>query len=151
MAKLVAVFGRILLALIFIASGLDKFRNFDKDSGGPMAGVMAPKLEHFMDIVSKRTNIEIPLHKEHYPYLILSAAFLELVGGALFILDSPVGSVFLMAFLIGATPVMHNFWDIHDSSQIGEMIHFMKNLSILGGLLAYTATRRGVAGKYKED
>ncbi|CAD7705331.1 unnamed protein product [Ostreobium quekettii] len=153
MAKFVSFFGRLLLALIFITSGLDKFSNFDAETGGPSGKYMAPKMDAFREAFAERTGIQFPLQKEQYPYIILASAFLEVVGSVLFVADSSVGALMLMVFLIGATPVMHNFWDVQDSTQISEMINFMKNLSIFGGLLAYTAARREAeaVAKYKED
>lgn len=150
MAKSLALFGRITLAMIFIASGMDKLQSFDLKSGGPVVAFMAPKLERFFDGLGDLTNIRISLQQEAYPYLILAAASLELVGGILFIADSTLGALLLMVFLLTVTPVMHNFWDADNQSQVGEMIHFMKNLSIFGGLVAYTAIRQE-RSKFKTD
>jgi uncharacterized membrane protein YphA (DoxX/SURF4 family) len=41
-------------------------------------------------------------------------------------------------FLVGITPVMHDFWTIDDEQQKeNQMIHFLKNVALLGGALAF--------------
>ncbi|MFC4449289.1 DoxX family protein [Halorussus aquaticus] len=41
-------------------------------------------------------------------------------------------------FFVGITPVMHDFWTIDDEEQKQQqMIHFLKNLALLGGALAF--------------
>jgi putative oxidoreductase len=45
-------------------------------------------------------------------------------------------AAFLMViFLIPVTLIFHDFWRYQGSAQMQQMIHFMKNLAILGGLL----------------
>jgi len=67
-----------------------------------------------------------------------------------------------MLFLVGVTPIMHNFWDskcCSEGDQVPEMVNFLKvshvlelisefaaqNLSIFGGLFAYVFK----VGKYR--
>ncbi len=48
-----------------------------------------------------------------------------------------LGTLALMTFLAGVSPVMHDFWSADEPSQKQEqMIHFMKNMAMLGGALA---------------
>lgn len=48
-----------------------------------------------------------------------------------------LGAMAVMAFLGGVSPLMHDFWSVDDPSQRQEqMIHFMKNIALLGGALA---------------
>ena len=59
--------------------------------------------------------------------MLLAAVALELLGGALFILDFSIGAVFLMLFLVGVTPVIHDFWNVKDAStQQLEAAQFFK-------------------------
>ncbi len=46
-----------------------------------------------------------------------------------------VGAVLLIIFLIPATLIFHNFWAFEGMERQMQMIMFMKNLAILGGLL----------------
>ena len=50
------------------------------------------------------------------------------------------GAGAIAGFLAAVSPMMHNFWQVDDEGQrSNEMIHFMKNLALIGGaiLLAF--------------
>jgi putative oxidoreductase len=64
---------------------------------------------------------------------------LLLAGGSSILLGikPKLGTLAVMTFLAGVSPLMHDFWSADDSNQKQEqMIHFMKNLALLGGALA---------------
>ncbi|ELY51136.1 DoxX family membrane protein [Natronolimnohabitans innermongolicus] len=43
----------------------------------------------------------------------------------------------IASFLIGVTPVMHDFWNVDDPEERqNELIHFLKNTALLGAALA---------------
>jgi putative oxidoreductase len=70
---------------------------------------------------------------------VIGSGLLLIVGGAAVLLGiwTRIGIACLAIFLIGVTPVMHNFWTIADPMQrMGEMGNFMKNVALLGGALA---------------
>jgi putative oxidoreductase len=47
------------------------------------------------------------------------------------------GTLAIMTFLAGVSPVMHDFWTVDDPNEKqNQMINFMKNLAMLGGALA---------------
>lgn len=50
----------------------------------------------------------------------LVAGALEAVGSLLFISNSKLGSVLLLAFLIPTTVIMHNFWEA-PNEQVGKV------------------------------
>jgi uncharacterized membrane protein YphA (DoxX/SURF4 family) len=53
-----------------------------------------------------------------------------------------IGAVLLMIFLLGVSFGIHNFWTIQDQqAKIGEMTNFLKNMAILGLLLAVVCRR----------
>ena len=62
-----------------------------------------------------------------------------LAGGTSILLGvkPKLGAAAIAGFLIGVSPVMHNFWSMEDPAQrMNEMINFSKNLALLGGALA---------------
>lgn len=76
--------------------------------------------------------------------VMLSGALI-LFGGlsVIFGLWPHVGAACIALFLIGVTPIMHNFWDIPDPAQrMMEMGNFMKNLALLGGALMMASVPR---------
>jgi putative oxidoreductase len=62
-----------------------------------------------------------------------------LIGGTSILLGvkPKLGAAAIAGFLLGVSPVMHNFWNIEDPAQrMNDMINFSKNLALLGGALA---------------
>lgn len=110
--------GRILLVLIFLKSGAGKIENF-----GGTAQYMA---SHG---IAPYTN-----------FFLVGAIFFELAGSITLILGyyARFGAMLLLIFLIPTTLIFHtNFGD-----QI-QMIMFMKNVSMFGGLLVLLAVGAG--------
>lgn len=62
-----------------------------------------------------------------------------IIGGASVIagVKPKLGAAAIVAFLASVSPVMHDFWSREDSNQrITEMVHFSKNMALLGAALA---------------
>jgi uncharacterized membrane protein YphA (DoxX/SURF4 family) len=78
-----------------------------------------------------------PSPQSFYPQLVLLAGVTEVLGSILVLLGVEAGATLLILFLIPTSVIMHNFWDMPPASQQfqAELIHFQKNLAILGGLL----------------
>jgi len=113
--------GRILLALIFVISGYNKLVGFDGTVGY---------------IASKG----LPL-----PQLAAAAAIaIELVGGVLLVIgwQTRWAATAIFLFLIPTTLIFHPFWAVAAGKQM-EMIQFMKNLCIMGGMLYVMAFGAG--------
>lgn len=52
-----------------------------------------------------------------------------------------VGASLIAGFLLGVSPIMHAFWEQEDEQQkMNEMIHFSKNMAMLGGAMLTAAT-----------
>ncbi len=114
--------GRGLLSLIFLLSGFGKIADW---SG--TAAYMASK------------------HMPAVPFFLLGAILLE-VGGGLALLagfKARWAALALIFFLIPATLIFHNFWAYEGMEQKMQMINFLKNLAIMGGLLTVAAHGAG--------
>jgi putative oxidoreductase len=101
--------GRILLVLIFLQSGIGKIMNFQGT------------VEYMAKFGMPYTN-----------FFLIGAIFLELVGSITVITGyyARLGAFLLVIFLIPTTLIFHtNFSDPN------QQIHFMKNVSMFGGLL----------------
>jgi uncharacterized membrane protein YphA (DoxX/SURF4 family) len=101
--------GRILLALIFLKSGIGKIENF-QGTAQYMASYGMPYTNFFL----------------------VGAIFFELVGSMTIILGlfARFGTVLLLIFLIPTTLIFHNIF-----VDPKMMIQFMKNVSMFGGFL----------------
>jgi uncharacterized membrane protein YphA (DoxX/SURF4 family) len=73
------------------------------------------------------------------------AALFEIVGGLMVFLGIKVraGSVLLMLFLIPTTWVFHRFWQLTGAEQDLQLVMFLKNLAIFGGLLTLCVFGKG--------
>lgn len=117
-----APIGRILLALIFIMSAVGK-------------------LQQWQGTIQMMADRGLPA-----PDVLLSIAVgLELVGGALVVLGlyARWGAAALLLFLVPVSVIMHNFWALPADQARPEMINFMKNVSIAGGLVFLWAMGAG--------
>ena len=113
--------GRILLALIFVISGFSKLTGFEGTVGY---------------IASKG----VPL-----PQLVAAGAIaVELIGGILLAIGWKTrwAATAIFLFLIPTTLIFHAFWAAAANQQL-ETIQFMKNLSIMGGMLYVMAFGAG--------
>lgn len=106
--------GRALLAGLFLWSGVGKVFNFE-GTAGYMASVGMPLVTLFL----------------------VGAIILEVGGGLALLLGwrSRLAALALIVFTIPATLIFHNFWAVTGDGHMVQVIMFMKNLSIVGGLL----------------
>lgn len=118
----VALVGRVLLGGIFLLSAFQKVGDWPAAVG---------------QLAFKGIN--------NIPLLLSVATVLEL-GGSLSVLSgfkTRAGAIALIFFLIPVTLTMHNFWVYAGAERQMQMAHFMKNLSILGGLFLLVALGPG--------
>lgn len=113
--KLAPVFGRALLAMIFLLAGLLKIEFWD---------VNAAMLEGH------------GLPARHF--LLAIALLVELLcGGAVFIgFRTRLAALVLFLYTLTVNYVLHNFWVYQDAARsAAELQLFVKNMAIAGGLL----------------
>lgn len=70
--------------------------------------------------------------------LVPLSGVLALLGGLSVLLgfQARIGALLLILFLIPVTLMMHRFWGLHDAqAAMMQRIHFVKNVSMLGGAL----------------
>lgn len=117
MRSYVPLIGRILLGLIFVMSAFSKITGFE-GTQQYMASKGMPATAFFL----------------------VAAIIVEALGGLSVILGawSRVGAAALVLFLIPATLIFHT-----DFSQQTQVIMFLKNVSIMGGLLLLIAYGSG--------
>lgn len=118
----VSLAGRILLALMFIPAGFGKLTNI-----GGTAGYIASGGLPFPSVLA-----------------VLVGA-LELFGGLALVIGFKVRWVGLaMAlFTLVASMVFHPFWSVPEAQQMVTKLLFMKNISVVGGMLLISALGAG--------
>jgi putative oxidoreductase len=82
--------------------------------------------------------------------LVYVAGTAEILGGLaiLFGFLTRIGALGLIAFLVVTNFYFHNFWDLAGTARRTEMVQFMKDLCIAGGLLLIASSG---AGRYSLD
>ena len=71
---------------------------------------------------------------------------LGLIAGALAVLLGAypaLGALAVVAFLLPVTVLMHDFWTMEGQDRQNERIHFLKNVGLIGGALAFLALSTG--------
>lgn len=106
--------GRILLAIIFLMSGIGKIGGF-AGTAGYMASKGLPMVEVLLAIT---IAIEI------------GAALMLILGW-----KARLGAAALFLWMIPVTFMFHNFWAVPPADQQMQTIMFMKNLGLMGGML----------------
>lgn len=123
--------GRTLLALIFILSGIGKFMDWSSN----------------VAYMETQGLVWIPL-------FLAAAAIVEIAGGLSVLTGTfaRVGALLLFLYLIPVTLLFHDFWTLEGAARQTQMINFLKNLSVMGGLLlvvGYGAGRMSVDDRLK--
>ena len=126
--------GRILFVLVFVFSGASKFT----DIAGTTAEITAKVIPLVPAMAAQYvTQVEALTSMPIAQLFAILAALLEVVGGLLIALN--VGTRFfawlLILFTIVATYCFHDFWSAAAPDKINNMVHALKNLSLVGGLL----------------
>jgi len=119
----VTVLGRVLLATIFFMAAVGN------------------KIPHFSQVASVMDTAGIPA-----PQLMLVGAIVVLIAGSLSVIlgyKARIGAVLLLTFLVLASYYFHPFWKLEGQAQQEQMIHFMKNLSMMGAMLFIVANGSG--------
>lgn len=50
-----------------------------------------------------------------------------------------IGSLAIAGFLVGVTPIMHDFWTQEGMERQNQQIHFLKNVGLAGGAAVFAA------------
>ncbi len=115
MSDLALLVGRVLFGGLFLYNGINHFRNRAGMVGyATFKGVPAPALA-----------------------IVASGAWLIVSGLSIMLGAWPqIGALMIAVFLLGVTPVMHNYWAVTDANQrLNDFINFQKNMGLLGAAL----------------
>lgn len=121
---ILAVIGRVMLCTIFFLSAVGN------------------KIPHFNDVAKVMDQKGIPA-----PQLMLVGAIVFLIAGSLSLVlgyRARIGASLLLVFLVLASYYFHDFWKVTDpGAQQEQMIHFMKNLGLMGAMVLIIANGTG--------
>jgi uncharacterized membrane protein YphA (DoxX/SURF4 family) len=118
--------GRALLGGFYLYNGVNHFRELEG-----------------MAEYAKAKNVPLPKAAVAASGALLAVGGLSLITG----LKPKLGTAAIMGFLLGVSPMMHDFWKQEDPQQRqNEMIHFSKNMALFGATLALSGVEEPWAG-----
>lgn len=135
-------FGRILFAVLFIASGASKFLDLAA-AADMIAGKVIPTLP--AAITPYTTQLEQAAGMELKQIMAIAVAALELIGGIAIALNfgARFFAIIMVLFVMAATFYFHDFWNLTGPDAKTQMVNALKNLSLIGGLFIIAGIGRG--------
>ena len=78
-------------------------------------------------------------------FLLTSIIVFLILGATLVLIGyySNIGAILLLAYIIPYTIIFYSFWDVPKDVTRIQLINFMKNLAIIGGLLLLIVNKPG--------
>ena len=165
--KFLAHFGRVLLASLFLFSGIHKYHalsesaNSMSDFHSLLEHSIAPRFAETRAAMSSAlANYGFSSEKEIMEQLLVLddrtiatfGTIVEVLGSVLLMLNFTLGSKLLIMFVSCVTPIMHPFWrrEEFSASREIETIMFWKNVALFGALAMHVGMSKEEAKEEKE-
>lgn len=131
---ILGILGRICLSLIFIISAINKIFDWAATEKG-LVNVLCDW--HTYLGYSESLQVCFSNVMPWAPAILVIATAVELLGGllVLFGVKTRFGAFLLIILLIPVTILFHQFWYLEGGKRDLQIVMFLKNLAILGGLL----------------
>lgn len=112
-SNITLLIARLLTCAIFLVTGIWKFVDFK--------GVSEEMAAKGMIMI---------------PFFLTAAAIIEIIGGLSLLVGykTRLWTAILMLYLIPVTIIFHDFWNYIESQRYTQIIEFLKNMTIIGGL-----------------
>jgi len=142
MRTLIGLLGRWCLSIIFIISGVSKIFDWQGVEHS-LVNAMCETASYYYNNERIREILEYIIPQASI-LLVVAVAF-EIIGGVLIFIGVQVrlGAFLLILFIIPTTFFFHHFWQLQGGDRDLQLVMFMKNLSIFGGLLLLLAYGKG--------
>jgi len=134
---LVRRIARPMLASTFIFGGIDTLRNPQSRVAGAR-----PVVEKLTEQADKQLPVQVPRDVEQWVKI---DAGVKVGAGALLALGRfpRLSALLLAGSIVPTTLAGHRFWEAEGAAKQGQLIHFLKNLGLLGGLLLAAVDTEG--------
>ena len=132
--------GRVLFSVLFIVSGASKLFDIAATAEGIASKVVIPAV-----LTSYTTQLEGLTGLPTAQMLAIAVGALEIICGLFIALNfgARFFSLVLAVFIIAATFYYHDFWNQTGAESQNNMIHALKNLSLIGALFIIA----GISGR----
>jgi putative oxidoreductase len=123
-------FGRILFCVIFIFSGASKLLDLTATAQMTEKIVLPAALATYTSQLEGLTGMSMPM------MLAIAAGALELICGLMIALNfgARFFAILLILFVVAATFYYHDFWNQAGPEARNNVVHALKNLSLIGAL-----------------
>jgi len=123
-------FGRILFSVIFIFSGASKLLDLTATAQMTEKIVLPAALATYTSQLEGLTGMSMPM------MLAIAAGALELICGLMIALNfgARFFAILLILFVAAATFYYHDFWNQAGPEARNNVVHALKNLSLIGAL-----------------
>lgn len=130
----ITVLARFFISIVFLAGAVNKILHWHETER-----LLLKTLSEwqtyigFSDFLHDFFSFIIPLT----PLVLLVGTIFELVGGLSVLLGikERIGAFLLILFLLPTTIIMHQFWFVEGYQKELQLVHFLKNIAILGALM----------------
>lgn len=132
--------GRVLFAVLFIISGASKLLDLAATTQLTEKIVFPAALATYTSQLETMTGMPMP------QMLAIAAGTIELICGLMIAMNfgARFAAIVLILFVAAATFYFHDFWSQTGAEARNNMIHALKNLSIIGALFIIVGTVRVV-------
>jgi putative oxidoreductase len=123
-------FGRILFSVLFIFSGVSKLLDLTATAQMTEKIVLPAALATYTSQLEGLTGMSMPM------MLAIAAGAIEMICGFMIALNfgARFFAILLILFVAAATFYYHDFWNQAGPEARNNMVHALKNLSLIGAL-----------------
>jgi uncharacterized membrane protein YphA (DoxX/SURF4 family) len=133
-------FGRVLFAVLFTVSGAFKLLDITATTQMITDRVVIPEM-----LTAYTTQLEGITGMPMPQMLAIAVGALELICGLMIALNfgARFFAIVLIIFVIAATFYYHDFWNQTGADQKNNIVHALKNVSLIGALFIIAGIGRG--------
>jgi putative oxidoreductase len=134
----IVTLGRILFAVLFVFSGASKLLDL------PATAQMTEKIVFPALMAPYTAQLETITGMPLAQILAIASGGLEVICGVMIALNfgARFFATLLILFVLAATFYFHDFWNQTGADARGNLVHALKNLSIIGALLMIVGSSR---------
>jgi uncharacterized membrane protein YphA (DoxX/SURF4 family) len=131
-------FGRILFAVLFVFSGASKLLDLSATAQMTEKIVLPAMLAPYTGQLETLTGMPMA------QLLAIASGALEVICGLMIALNlgARFFAILLILFVAAATFYFHDFWNQTGAEARGNLVHALKNLSIIGALFMIVGSSR---------
>jgi len=134
----IAYIGRVFISILFFSTAANELADWESTEQ-----FFFSQLNKWTTLYADQSGISYLIGElqAFLPSILFAVLLLKIIGSFFFVFNFFVrfGAFCLLVFLVPATIIMHDFWHLAGLDRSFEMSMFLRNLSIMGGLVVVLA------------